>query len=212
MCAKAHPPESPCSIRCVNCNSLSHNSDSDTCPSFLAMKAITKMSVTQNITIADARAQHSRLYSKVTQVPSRTPPSSAPQAEIPISISIQINKLHEEIEEIRSTTIAGLKSSTSSLAQDNLEECKSKIASFDKGFESLVKAHSSQSDAVLCKLAGAILGPPAAPSPIIHSDVNLQAGASNLCPPQLRSTHPLMSHLLGNANPNQDEPSYMDEY
>jgi hypothetical protein len=164
----------------------------------------------------------------VAQVPSRSPPSTAPQVEIPINISIQITKLQEEIEEIRSTTIAGLNSSISSLAQD-LEETKSKIASFDKGFESLVKAHSSQSeaaaataasqatrfdylDAVLCKLAGAILGPPATPSPIIHSDVNLQAGASNLCPPQLRSTHPLKSHLLGNANPNQDEPSYMDEY
>ena len=184
MCAKPHPPESPCSIRCVNCNSLSHTSDSDTCPSFLAMKAIIKIAVTQNIAIVDARAQHSRLHSKVTQVPSRTPPSTASQAEIPINISIQINKLQEEIEDIRSTTIAGLKSSISSLAQD-LEETKSKIASFDKRFDSLVKAHSSQSeaaaataasqaarfdhlDAVLCKLAGAILGPPAAPSPIIH--------------------------------------------
>jgi hypothetical protein len=60
-CAKPHPPDSPCSIRCVNCNSHSHTSDSDTCPSFLAMKAIIKISVTQNITIADDRAQHSRL-------------------------------------------------------------------------------------------------------------------------------------------------------
>ena len=158
---------------------------------------------------------------------SRVPHTCAVSPRNLINISIQINKLQEEIEEIRSTTIAGLKSSISSLAQD-LEETKSKIASFDKRFDSLVKAHSSQSeaaaataasqaarfdylDAVLCKLAGAILGPPAAPSSIIHLDVNLQAGASNLSPPQIR-THPLMSPLLGNAIPNHDDPSYMDEY
>lgn len=124
-CAKSHPPDIPCSTRCVNCSSPSHTSDSDTCPSLLTMKAIIKISVTQNITIAEARAQHNRLYSKVTLGSSRPPLSTAPQPEITNNLSIQINKLQEEINEISSTTIAGLKSSINSLARI-LEKTKPK--------------------------------------------------------------------------------------
>ena len=192
------------------------------------MKAIINISVTQNITIAEARDKHNRLYSKVTLRISRSSRPTAPQAEIPINISTQINKLQEEINEIRSTTIAGLKSSINSLAQD-LEESKSKIASFDKRFDSLVKAHSSKSeaaaataashaarfdqlDAVLSKLAGAILGPPALPPPITLSDVNLLAGACNLSPPLNRSSYSLISPLPGSTISSPDEPSFMDEY
>jgi hypothetical protein len=92
-----------------------------------------------------------------------------------------------------------------------------------------MKAHSTQSeaaaataasnaarfdhlDAVLSKLAGAILGPPATPPPITRSDVNLHAGASNLSPPLNRSSFSLISPLLGSTTSSPDEPSFMDEY
>ena len=74
-CGKSHPPGIPCSTNYVNCHSSSHESDSDTCPAYLEMKALLKMAATHGISIKEARMQHNRLFSKAVQ---RAPPASAP--------------------------------------------------------------------------------------------------------------------------------------
>ena len=227
-CAKPHLAETICTPRCVNCNSPSHISESDTCPAYLEMKAIIKLSINLGLSIAEARIHHNRLFSQVAQGPVRSTPTATPQPVIPSEISLQIRKIQDELKELRENTIADINNSMVTLSQD-LDDTKARLNSIDARFDKLEKTqelHStaaaataaSQSmrfdklDAVLSKLVTAILGPSTVTPQILHSDVNLQSGAPIDSPPQSRSSFSLMSPIIEDSHPNRDESNFMDEY
>ena len=137
-CAKPHLAETICTPRSVNCNSPSHISESDTCPAYLEMKAIIKLSINLRISIAEARIHHNRLFSQVAQGSVRSTPTATPQPVIPLEIALQIRKLQDELKELRENTISGINISMASLSQD-LDGTKARLNSTDERFNKIEK-------------------------------------------------------------------------
>ncbi len=137
-CGEEHDDTTHCSTKCVNCSSKDHQADSKLCPAFKKMQAIIKLAVEEDISIRDARFKYESSYSAVTRkdlLPTRSPSPTASSSQEFSLLKSKVEKLQEELKEIKESSIKGLYSNYKKLNSD-LEGTKRRVHDIETTFMS----------------------------------------------------------------------------
>ncbi len=141
-CGSSHNEASFCTTKCVNCGRPDHEADSSSCPAFLEMKQIIRSSISNNISIREARARHNALSNNRPSKHPPTPSSTRPptqQLELQnenLVMKQQIAALQADVKKITESTIPAMASNINDLAA-NLQSTRSEVTGINNRMEFL---------------------------------------------------------------------------
>jgi hypothetical protein len=181
------------SQKCVNCSSRDHLSDSKTCPAFLDLSALIKISIDNDISIKEARSQIGKTYSAATsRHPTSPTPMEIPQGEL-TRLKTDIRNLQEELTALKRDTITPIEEKVNKIFADTDSTNKR----LDKSEESIT-ARLDQ----LVNLITSRLPPKTADHPVVPEDDVMESTSASI----KRPAQPV-SQILTRRNYASQTPS-----